>query len=577
MVAATSRTSLDASKTQINAARTSAKELCDIVKGRLLTKTEAEDLRGYARHFWNHLTHHLPPEVLQRIAFLSQDTATVITCLGQAKSVVGLPLLMARKLYKSLLTTLEARFNEELGDLNQARIKAKRLLYNIFGQVPMINAHAETFLKIYRLIYPGVFSDGEMPELLPDQGQALINTHERMYQRFYLSFRSQYQTISTPLTSETIRSTLQRDSAAGRFNDLVSFSFGGSLGAGDDCILLPPEIGLLKRLTHLYVDSRSLLRLPNEVGMLDQLELLDASFNELTHLPDLSRLKKLKKVDLQTNRLGYLPTECKSWTSLEVLHLDDNQFTTPPIHILGLPRLKDLQLSCNHITSLPLELTNLKLTRLGLGANRITVLPHTINKLKGTLKFLDVSDNRLTNLPAGFGELDPTCEFQLSGNPLLTIRSPALAPLDLEQRIVLLRGPLAYLSTNAYGIINRSLAELSVGDLIGSETEHRLLHPTDGWRHWLKQNEAKLTPLTRDFFHRLLDNIDEGKGFTPDLFDLAKKVDIESGTNPMTWAIEEYNNDYPDVINAHYPVDAPPPIADHHRLLCRMIKRLFFI
>lgn len=127
----------------------------------------------------------------------------------------------------------------------------------------------------------------------------------------------------------------------------------------------------------------------------------------ITHLPNLTRFKKLKSLNCRGNELTHLP---RLPDSLEELNCENNNLTCLP----ELPtKLKYINCSNNKITYLP-KLPN-NLIRLDCSRNKLTSLPQLPNnletiycyintltclpKLPNKLKSLFCNSNHLTSLP----------------------------------------------------------------------------------------------------------------------------------------------------------------------------------
>jgi len=97
--------------------------------------------------------------------------------------------------------------------------------------------------------------------------------------------------------------------------------------------------------------------LPREIGQLNNLQLLNVSFNQLTELPlEIKFLTNLKELKVNNNQLTTLPLEIKFLTKLVRLNLSNNQLTELPLEIKFLNKLQDLYLIHNQLTTLPLEI-----------------------------------------------------------------------------------------------------------------------------------------------------------------------------------------------------------------------------
>lgn len=177
--------------------------------------------------------------------------------------------------------------------------------------------------------------------------------------------------------------------------------------------ILPLEIKFLSQLKELYVNDHRMTELPESIGDLVNLEVLeleaDFSINNefgFTELPpQITQLAKLKVVNLAFNNLTELPVGIENMLSLESLDLDRNQLTTIPQEIAELSNLKSFFIARNQITSLPAEIGSLSnLENLRLIQNEFNTLPKEIGQLSN-LKILQIDDNPLVSIPIEFGNL----------------------------------------------------------------------------------------------------------------------------------------------------------------------------
>ena len=130
-------------------------------------------------------------------------------------------------------------------------------------------------------------------------------------------------------------------------------------------------------------------------------------------------------MSLHGNRLRSLPDGVfDDLTSLQSLHLRDNQLTTLPDVFGGLSSLRELDLSHNQLTTLPDGvfdgLTSLWL--LDLQENQLTTLPDGVFDSLTGLQDLRLNDNLLTALPHGvFDRLTGLQSLTLHWNQLTTL------------------------------------------------------------------------------------------------------------------------------------------------------------
>lgn len=178
-------------------------------------------------------------------------------------------------------------------------------------------------------------------------------------------------------------------------------------------IEVPEDEGKDKRITYnelkeyllknkdvkvLDLRSKGIVKLPQEIGRLVNLQELNLSDNQLTDLPpEISRLTNLQRLNLSGNRLTILPQEIGHLANLQVLALEYNQLTTLPSEIGRLANLQDLSL----------------------GFNQLTVLPPEIGRLIN-LQMLKLGGNQLIALPPEICNLDNLEELRVDGNPLET-------------------------------------------------------------------------------------------------------------------------------------------------------------
>ena len=188
----------------------------------------------------------------------------------------------------------------------------------------------------------------------------------------------------------------------GGLTELTELNLLGSEGISFDSKLqnIPEEIGNLGQLKILELSCHKLKNLPKSIGNLKELERLDVSKNWLEELPkEIGNLTNLKYFDLKRNRLKELPKEIGDLKNVQGIFLSENQLIELPKTIGNLNKLINLYLDDNKLTGLPDEIGLLKdLIRLFLHKNQITKLPNSIGNLK-QLRDLELSYNQLTELP----------------------------------------------------------------------------------------------------------------------------------------------------------------------------------
>jgi internalin A len=217
-------------------------------------------------------------------------------------------------------------------------------------------------------------------------------------------------------------------------------------------ITLPETLGNLKKLQLLDISNNQLTALPESLGQLKQLQSLDISNNQLSTLPEsLGQLKKLRSLNISKNRLtklpeslgqlaqliglktvgnrlAELPESLRLLTQLQGLYLAGNRQIRLPQWLGELEKLLDLNIANMELTALPEWLGQLRqLQGLTLANNRLTVLPESLGDLT-RLKSLDVENNRLTGLPQSLRRLTSLRELYLQENKRLKIPREILGP-----------------------------------------------------------------------------------------------------------------------------------------------------
>ena len=149
--------------------------------------------------------------------------------------------------------------------------------------------------------------------------------------------------------------------------------------------------------TNLILDDLQLRSIPACIGEISHLQILTLSANNLSKLPlTLSRLRRLRRIDLS-----------------------GNEFREVPDCVTSLSNLIQLDLQFNQISFLSESFTNLeKLQILNLSGNTLEELLPEIGELK-SLKYLNLSDNLLKFLPETLGNCDELQYLLIDSNPYL--------------------------------------------------------------------------------------------------------------------------------------------------------------
>lgn len=164
--------------------------------------------------------------------------------------------------------------------------------------------------------------------------------------------------------------------------------------------------------------SCGLTELPPEVfDLADSLEVLNLSGNALSSLPDeLPRLHKLKVLFCSGNRFTRVPEVVGACASLSMVGFKSNQVAELPAAALP-ARLRWLILTDNRLTELPEQLGERPLLqKLALAGNRLSRLPEAMQQCRA-LGLLRMSANRFEQIPPWLMELPELAWLAVGGNP----------------------------------------------------------------------------------------------------------------------------------------------------------------
>ncbi|CAF0867503.1 unnamed protein product, partial [Didymodactylos carnosus] len=172
-------------------------------------------------------------------------------------------------------------------------------------------------------------------------------------------------------------------------------------------------------LKSLDLSSNLLKTLPDSIGDLSYLVVLNLQNNQLEKIPDTIRtLLELEKLILSQNNLSVLPDGLFYISSLLTLNLSGNHLQKLSNKIGDLSYLQELDLSQNEFESFPKQIGYLtKLTKLNVSKNRLNSIPNEIGALYN-LRSFEINHNQITQLPISFGDLINLEEFYCNSNRL---------------------------------------------------------------------------------------------------------------------------------------------------------------
>eukprot|EP00003_Mantamonas_plastica_P021504 TRINITY_DN3493_c0_g3_i1.p1 TRINITY_DN3493_c0_g3~~TRINITY_DN3493_c0_g3_i1.p1 ORF type:complete len:924 (+),score=294.34 TRINITY_DN3493_c0_g3_i1:638-3409(+) len=196
---------------------------------------------------------------------------------------------------------------------------------------------------------------------------------------------------------------------------------------GMELTMLPNEMGLLTSVRVLDLSCNQLNKLSKQLAKMTNLIVLDANNNQLTSIPDeLTALSNLTQLNLGMNRLMSLPEEFGKFCKLDKLDVSQNMLIELPESIGDCYNLTKIDVWGNRLTHLPErlgEVSPLKILRAR--ENKLTQIPLSMKNLQ-LLRVLQLDGNQLSALPPEIAEMTSMEMLTLSDNPMLV--SP---PVDL--------------------------------------------------------------------------------------------------------------------------------------------------
>ncbi|KAJ4305513.1 hypothetical protein N0V90_001044 [Kalmusia sp. IMI 367209] len=253
--------------------------------------------------------------------------------------------------------------------------------------------------------------------------------------------------------------------------------------------------------------------LPPGIEHMTLLETLELQGNRLTHLPsEVRALTHLRSLNISDNNMASLPDEL--FTSIPIVELDasKNSFDGPFFQVDAAPRLQNLRLANNSLTSLCVSDSVLlpALKYLDLSANRLSRLPDV--SAWTNLTTLLVGENSLSELPEGFVSLQQLRSADFTANDLTKL-DPQIALMEGLENLTLAANPLRerkFLTMGAEDI-KRDLMTRLDPETIGGTSHERDGTETLSQESVSEGNGWKLTPSgTLDLSSQKLAEVDEG-------------------------------------------------------------------
>ena len=217
----------------------------------------------------------------------------------------------------------------------------------------------------------------------------------------------------------------------GKFKNLKTFIL-APINETTKITKLPESMNQLKNLEYFYLSGTAISELPLGFENLTNLQELYILSRSITNIPLLMNFKNLKIFECQA-KIDGIPASFSDLTELEELKLYNNKVQILP-EISKLKKLTKIEIFNTEITHLPLGLSNLhRLKTLSVYQTPLRSLPENIFKLQA-LKNIDFSQSELTKLPQKF-TFPELKKLNLERTFITTLPEDIFLPLLEELRI----------------------------------------------------------------------------------------------------------------------------------------------
>jgi Leucine-rich repeat (LRR) protein len=206
--------------------------------------------------------------------------------------------------------------------------------------------------------------------------------------------------------------------------DIVALPYLEELLCKDNNIAeIPDSLDRCSSLRRLVLAKNLFTTIPDVVWRCTTLTLLDMSYNAIPDtLPEqIGMLRNLDTLYMGFNRLTALSPSLGSCTRLKVLTVDQNQLSSIPAVLGECTNIEKFVANWNEIEVFPDAVTNwTKCEYLILHFNKITRLPESFGDMV-SLRKVNLSNNNLENLPLSKEQMNTIEHIGLNGNGLCDI------------------------------------------------------------------------------------------------------------------------------------------------------------
>lgn len=187
---------------------------------------------------------------------------------------------------------------------------------------------------------------------------------------------------------------------------------------------IPKEVQNCRRLVYFHLKCSDVKELPLELCLLEGIQELHLSSNNIQKLTHIDYCKNLRVLDVSQNRLTEIEGSIYNLKKLATLNLSGNSLLTLPVEICRLYGLQELFLSSNRLRSIPYGIENIRtLKYLDFSRNRIDLIREDFFENLKCLECFMISDNQLSGIPDSISNCKKLSKLYLRGNRLQFVPS----------------------------------------------------------------------------------------------------------------------------------------------------------
>ena len=217
----------------------------------------------------------------------------------------------------------------------------------------------------------------------------------------------------------------------------------------------------------LDLSNCMLSRVPKELTDLKNIHHLNLCNNMIKNLCELPL--SLKSINLNNNKLIYLPEHFFDLINLKILNLSHNQISEFPKSIDKLVKLKYLDLSYNKITEIHSSINKSStIESLLLSNNKIISLSNFLNEIT-TLRYIDLRNNKIIEFPDNYDNLFELRELNLSSNFITDIES--ICKYKKLKNLILDNNQIFKISNKIHNLKNLNFLNLSRNKILNLPEE----------------------------------------------------------------------------------------------------------